>query len=94
MPDVDQQPYNLWISCPEVAARYGQAPGFVAVPLGEHEALIAAGEAQSTDVGAMHFWEIGDCSHAVAPEPKPAPPPSPTAAARRRISATAKDTGS
>lgn len=67
---------NLWISCPAVAERYGQAPGMVAVPFGEHEALIAAGEAQPSDVGIPGLWEVGDCSHVVVPGPATAPAPA------------------
>jgi hypothetical protein len=84
MTDIDDHALNLWIPCPGVAARYGQPPGFVAVPIGEHETLIGAGEAQSTDVGAVHFWEIGDCSHGPDPAPPAPPAPLPPPAPRRR----------
>ncbi len=88
MPGIDDYPQNLWIPCPIIALRYGQEPGFVAVPLGEHAALIAAGEAQDCNEGAMHFREIGDCS-GVTPPPEPSP--SPPALMRRRVSRTREE---
>jgi len=75
---------NVWISCPEVAARYAQPPGFVAVPFNDWQALFDAGEAQKCDGADDTFWEIGDCSHIVPPPEPPPPEPAPSPAARSR----------